>query len=100
MFRNLAFKNFFPSKSGGLGSKISQKSFICCVCFFFFWGYTKLSFFLHERRLEDLEDEKEGYNKMISLHYWREKGEFFSLYGGRRLGTSARKMMACVYIKA
>jgi hypothetical protein len=55
---------------------------------------------LHERRLEDLEDEKEGYNKMISLHYWREKGEFFSLYGGRRLGTSARKMMACVYIKA
>jgi hypothetical protein len=55
---------------------------------------------LHERRLEDSEDEKEGYNKMISYTTGERKVSFFSLYGGRRVGTSARKMMACVYIKA
>lgn len=45
----------------------------------FFFGYTKLSFFLHERRLEDLEDEKEGCNKMIS-HTTGESKVSFSLY--------------------
>jgi hypothetical protein len=47
---------------------------------------------LHEWRLEDLEDEKEGYNKMISYTTGERKVSFSLCMVGEELGTSARKI--------